>query len=134
MNKTRQFLSILLLAISGFLSLSYSAEPGVKDIDSEIKVYYFHATRRCVTCEAVEVVARKAVRNNYGDEVEFIVVNREKDENKSLVEKYKISGQTLLIVKGEKVENITNYAFMNARKNPEKVEDLIRSTIESLIE
>jgi len=106
----------------------------VKDIDSEIKVYYFHATRRCVTCEAVEVVARKAVRNNYGDEVEFIVVNREKDENKSLVEKYKISGQTLLIVKGEKVENITNYAFMNARKNPEKVEDLIRSTIESLIE
>lgn len=103
------------------------------EIDNESTiVYYFHAKRRCVTCEAVEAVARKTVKENYGDKVEFIVINREDEKNKALVEKFKISGQTLLVVKDDKIENLTNLAFMNAIKKPEKVKDAIISAVESM--
>lgn len=92
--------------------------------------YYFHATRRCATCQAVEKVSKEYIEANYKGEVSFISINREEEENKELVEKYKISGQTLLIVFDDKVVNLTNEAFMNARSNPEKLEEIIKTTIE----
>lgn len=128
--KTR--LSLIIFLLIGSLSGLSAMQKEKVQTSNDIKVYYFHATRRCVTCEAVENVSRRAIRDNYGDEINFIVVNREKEENLALVEKYKVSGQTLIVVKGDKVENLTNPAFMNARKNPAKLEELIVSTIESM--
>jgi hypothetical protein len=125
-------LSIIILVILGSLSnVNARQEEGVY-FNDDIMVYYFHATRRCATCEAVEAVARKTVKEYYGDEVKFIVINREEEKNKALVEKFKISGQTLLVVKDEKIENLTNLAFMNAMKKPEKVKDAIISAVDSM--
>ena len=39
---------------------------------------------------------------------------------KKMAEALKVSGQTLLLVKGEHRVNLTNDGFMNARTNPEK--------------
>lgn len=128
--KTRLSLILLLLLVG--LSGLDAMQKGEFQKSNDIKVYYFHATRRCVTCEAVENVSRKAIKDNYGDEIDFIVINREKEENLALVEKYKVSGQTLIVVKDDKVENLTNAAFMNARKKPGKLEELIISTIEAM--
>ncbi|MGQ8336796.1 nitrophenyl compound nitroreductase subunit ArsF family protein [Sunxiuqinia sp. A32] len=100
---------------------------------SEVKAYYFHGTRRCVTCEAVESVTRDALKELYADKVTFDSINREEDNENALVKKYKISGQTLIIVKGEKVVNLTNDAFMNARTKPEKLKAKIKSTVDDLI-
>jgi thiol-disulfide isomerase/thioredoxin len=97
----------------------------------EVKVYYFHATRRCETCLAVENVTIKAVEEYYGDKVFFESINREKD--KLLVNKYQISGQTLLIIKGDKKVDLTNDAFLNALSNPEKLKSKIKSTIDSMM-
>ena len=99
---------------------------------SQLMVYYFHAKRRCVTCEAVEAVARRVVRENYKDIAEFVAINREDEKNKMMVEKYQVSGQMLIIVKGNKVEDLTNNAFMNARKNPEKLEEKMKELIDTL--
>jgi len=130
---------ILLVIFAGISQMAAANMPGLRPDHSKIfkaddkpRVYYFHASRRCVSCKAVETVARKAVREKYGDEIEFIILNREDEKNKALVEKYKISGQTLLVVKGESVKNLTNMAFMNARKKPDKVKEEIVSAIESL--
>jgi len=128
--KTRLSLILLLLLVG--LSGLDAMQKGEFQKSNDIKVYYFHATRRCVTCVAVENVSRKAIKDNYGDEIDFIVINREKEENLALVEKYKVSGQTLIVVKDDKVENLTNAAFMNARKKPGKLEELIISTIEAM--
>jgi len=128
--KTRLSLILLLLLVG--LSGLDAMQKGEFQKSNDIKVYYFHATRRCVTCEAVENVSRKAIKDNYGDEIDFIVINREKEENLALVEKYKVSGQTLIVVKDDKVENLTNAAFMNARKKPGKLEELLISTIEAM--
>lgn len=102
------------------------------DSKSTVEAYYFHATRRCATCQAVEKVSEEAIKELYGNKVIFTSVNREKDENKDLTDKYQVHGQTLLIVKGDKVENLTNYAFMNARSHPEKLKAKIKETIDAM--
>ncbi len=125
-------LTIIILVVFSGLTDTNAGQFNLKEAGGDINVYYFHATRRCATCQAIEKVALKTVKDNYGDEIGFIVINREEKENKALVEKYKISGQTLLVVKGETIENITNQAFMNALNNPEKLEELILSTIAAM--
>ncbi|WP_347840529.1 nitrophenyl compound nitroreductase subunit ArsF family protein [uncultured Draconibacterium sp.] len=104
-----------------------------KQTDTNVKAYYFHATRRCATCEAVEKVTKQTIAENYKGTVEFVSINREEEENKALVDKYKVSGQTLLLVKGDKAVNLTSPAFMYARNKPEKLEAKLKSTIDSLL-
>lgn len=85
----------------------------------ELKVIYFHATRRCATCEAVEKETKQAIADAFGDEVIFTSLNREEEPNKAMVEKFGVAGQTLLLVKGDSVVNFTNTAFLMARTAPE---------------
>jgi ABC-type oligopeptide transport system substrate-binding subunit len=99
---------------------------------SDVEVYYFHATRRCATCQAVEDVTKEALTEKYGEDVSFKSINREEEKNHPMIKKHNVSGQTLLIVKGDKAENLTNYAFMNARTNPDKLKSKIVETVESL--
>ena len=62
----------------------------------------------------------------------FLSVNIEDKTNQPLVDKYKVSGQTLLIVKGSKQENLTNVAFMHAKSNPDKLKKEIGKAIGNL--
>ncbi len=101
--------------------------------DSTVKAYYFHATRRCATCEAVEKVTKEALTEYYGNKITFEAINREKDKDNPLIKKHKVSGQTLLILKGDKVVNLTNFAFMNARTKPKKLKAKIKATVDSMI-
>ena len=96
----------------------------------KVNVLYFHATRRCASCEAVEKVTREALTEYYGDKVDFKSVNRE--ENKELAKKYNIEWQSLIIIKGDSVINLTNDAFLNARTNPDKLKAKIKSSIDQM--
>lgn len=102
-----------------------------KTQEAEITTYYFHATHRCATCQAVEKVSKEYIEENYAGKVNFVSLNREEEQNKDLVEKYQVGGQTLIIVFQDEVVNLTNDAFLNARSNPEKLEEIIKSTIDS---
>ncbi|MBT3243036.1 MAG: hypothetical protein HN352_07795 [Bacteroidetes bacterium] len=104
------------------------------NLDSkEIQVLYFHATGRCVTCKAVEAVTKSALKEYYGKKIPFTTINREKNKKNPLLKKYKITGQTLLIVSGDEVVNITTEAFLNARKKPEKLKSTLKSTIDKML-
>jgi len=144
----RKIVSILsLLLIAGLISVSAqccstsaadnSADSNVSTAESkkvnEVKVYYFHSTRRCATCQAVEDVSKEAINEYYGDKVSFTSVNRDNKEVQSLLKKYNVSGQTLLIVNGNKKVNLTNDAFLNARTNPDKLKSKIKTTIDSML-
>lgn len=100
---------------------------------TDVKAYYFHATNRCVTCEAVEKVTKETISKNYKGKVEFISINREEAVNKAMVDKYKISGQSLLLVKGDEKVDLTSLAFLYARNKPEKLQTKIKSTIDSML-
>jgi hypothetical protein len=102
-----------------------------------VEVYYFHYERRCATCMAVENESEKALNELYPEkmksgEMTFLSVNLEDKTNDGLAEKLKVDGQSLLVVKGEKQENLTNTAFMHARNNPDKLKKALKESIEKL--
>ncbi|TLX73437.1 hypothetical protein E9993_15080 [Labilibacter sediminis] len=101
--------------------------------DSKVMVYYFHGTRRCETCQAVEKVTRETVQSVFPDQAIFTSLSRDDEKVKSMLEKYSVSGQTLIVVQGDKVKNITNEAFLYARSNPKKLQAKLTSTIESIL-
>lgn len=120
--------------LTGIVPLSAQENEQINSsVETQVKAYYFHATRRCVTCEAVEAVTKELINEFYSDKVLLEIFNREKEENKALVEKYQISGQTLLIIKGDKVINLTTAAFLNAKNNPDKFKNKLKATIDSLL-
>jgi hypothetical protein len=121
------------------LSISCNAQPEKKSIKSDlavaesVEVFYFHNTRRCVTCQAVETESKDIVKELYSDEVAFSAFNLEEKDGKEMAGKLGVSGQTLLIVSGDTRINITNEGFMNARTNPEKLKQIMKEKIDPLL-
>lgn len=106
--------------------------------EKQIEVYYFHYSRRCATCVAVETESEKAVNELYPEKVKsgeivFLSIDLEEEKNEALAEKLKVSEQSLMIVKGDNQDNLTNVAFMHARTNPEKLKKAIKKSIDKLI-
>lgn len=127
--KTNKLLALLFLLFAG--SLASIAQSG-SDKTSGVEVYYFHATNRCATCEAVEAVTREALKQYYGDQIGLKSINRDEDKDNAVMKKHKVAGQTLLILKGDKAVDLTNIAFMNALTKPEKLKAKIKETIDKI--
>jgi len=103
----------------------------------KIEMYYFHFSRRCAGCKAVEAEAKKNLESLYPEEIKkgvmtFKAVNIEEDAGKAIASKYNESSQALIIVKGDKKHNITNEGFMYARSNPDKFKEIIKEKVEDL--
>lgn len=99
---------------------------------SKIEAYYFHFTRRCATCQAVEDVSVETLKELYGDKVSFKSINLDEKTNTELAKKLGVEGQSLLFVKGDKKLDITNEGFLYARTDPAKFKEKIKTTVESL--
>jgi hypothetical protein len=65
--------------------------------------------------------------------MDFTSLNLQEDEGKEMAQTLHVSGQTLLIVKGETQVNLTNEGFMNARTNPTKFHEIIKAQIDKLL-
>ena len=125
----KKFLFILALLISGISAVN--AQSGTKP--SEVEAYYFHFTSRCETCRTVEAEAKADIQNLYGGQVSFQSINLDDASSKAIAEKLKISGQTLLIVKGDQKINLTNEGFLYAMQNPAKLKAIIKQKVDKLI-
>ena len=107
-------------------------------ISDDVQVYYFHNTKRCATCNAVEEETKIALQMFYEDQMnagtmEFTSLNLEEDEGEKMAQALKVSGQTLLVVKGKTHVNLTNEGVMNARTNPAKFHEILRAQIDKLL-
>lgn len=135
--KTLNMFFLFFIALS--LNISCSAQTDKNNETAEVKqgdnveVYYFHSTRRCETCKAVEDVSKSSIAELYGETVSFIGYNLDEPEAAKKAEELEVSGQTLLIVSGDTKINITNDGFMYARSNPEKLKQIIKGKIDPLI-
>ncbi len=136
--KTLNYL-VLLIAMFG-LALSADAQDVTDEATNQVvevtkvNVYYFHNTRRCATCEAVEAVTKSTLKESYPEQIKsgliaFQSINIEDDSNEALARKLNVSGQTLLIVKDGKKKDLTNDAFLYARSKPEKLTEKIKKAI-----
>ena len=135
--KAIKVLLLVVMAIS--LNIDCSAESNKKEgitnvtKSEKVNVYYFHYTRRCMTCNAVESVSKKAITELYGDKVSFAGYNLDEKAGEAKGKEIGVSGQTLIIVAGEKKINLTNEGFMNAKSNPEKLKQIIKEKIDPLL-
>ncbi len=136
------------LILAGFMMLVFSgascnAQPEKKQTVSansghDVEVYYFHRTVRCVTCKTVEAEARKYIEMLYADQVKtgkisFTALNLEEATGKAVGDKLSVSGQTLLIVKGDQKINITNEGFLYAVSKPDKFREIIKEKVDPLM-
>ena len=128
-------LSFTLLMMSCLVSNAQTTTKNTKSAAvDKVEAYYFHLSARCITCQTVEAETKKDLEALYGGKVSFKSINLEEDASKALAEKLKISGQTLLLVKGETKVNITNEGFMYARTNPVKFKSIIKEKVDKLSE
>jgi len=133
MKKTYLFNLLVILLIS---SISAIAQVQKKETvaANQIEAYYFYNATRCVTCKTVESEAKADLINLYGDQVTFKALNLEDDATKPIAEKLKVSGQTLLIVKGDQKINLTNEGFLYAVTNPAKFKSIIKAKVDPLLD
>lgn len=104
-----------------------------KDNDADntkdrIEVLYFHGKQRCATCMAIEQRTRETLEEQFADELKngalvFRVIDISQPENKALADKYEVTWSSLYLCQWkagrETPENLTEFAFGNARKAPE---------------
>jgi len=105
---------------------------------SKVEVYYFHFTRRCVTCQAVETESKKAIQALYPTQVKqgkvrFTQVNLDNEGSAAIAKKCEVSGQTLLVVSGGKRVDLTDKGFMYAKSSPYKLKAELKKVIDPLL-
>ena len=132
--KSIKFLFIAVMALSTNIICSAQTNTNSENTQlskaEKIEVFYFHYSRRCATCNAVENVSKEAVAEFYGSKVSFASYNLDEEVGETKGKDFEISGQTLLIVADDTKINITNEAFMYARSNPEKLKQIITEKID----
>lgn len=135
MKKIQIFSISIVLLMSNFICIAQTTKKGTTNSTAnKVEAYYFHNTSRCVTCKAVEAETKADLENLYGTQVTFKALNLEEDATKPIAEKLKVSGQTLLIVNGDKQITLTNEGFMYARTNPAKFKKIIKEKVDKLLE
>jgi hypothetical protein len=139
MKKTALLTTILLLMLSNISCNSQSNNKAVaqKVESSNVIVYYFHFTRRCATCMAVEENAKKAVEALYTDKIKageysFTALNLDDAGSKEIANNLGVGGQTLLVVRGDKKIDITDKGFLNAH-DLDKMKEEIKSAVDKIL-
>jgi len=141
MKKLVRVLSILFLVISFFTVSSVAAEKKAQATvkkSVKVEVYYFHFTRRCVTCQAVETETKAAISALYPVQVKkglitFKAVNLDEKTSEALAKKCNAEGQALLIISGNKRFDLTDTGFMYAKSSPGKLKAELKKTIDPLL-
>jgi hypothetical protein len=138
----KQFTLLATVLFVVFSSISCNGQANKREVtqtvnSAKVSVYYFHFTRRCATCMAVEENAHKAVEALYPNEVKsgeysFTSLNLDEASTKGIADKLGVGGQTLLVVRGDKKIDITSAAWLSAH-DPDKMKVELKSGIEKVL-
>ena len=134
-------LSVLVLLVVSFFSVSSTAANKKTSTtvskSSKVEVYYFHYTRRCVTCNAVETESIASIAALYPAQykkglITFKSVNLDEKGSEALAAKCKAEGQALLIISGSKRTDLTDKGFMYAKSSPNKLKAELKKAIDAM--
>lgn len=112
-----------------------------EETKDRIEVLYFHGKQRCATCMAIEQRAKETLEEQFADELKngtivFRVIDISQPENEALADKYQVTWSSLFVSrwKGgkETPENLTEFAFGNARTAPEAFKNGLATRIREL--
>lgn len=134
--KRQLFLSLLVVFTLGIFPTDAQTKKATSD--TKIEVYYFHSTRRCITCNAVESVTKDAIAQLYptqmkSGQITFKSINLDEKGNEAILKKCKTEGQSLLFLAKNKRIDLTDKAFMYAKNSPNKLKAEVKKTVDSLL-
>lgn len=93
-----------------------------------VEVIYFHGKQRCATCMAIEKNTKEVVNMLFANELKngtvvFKTVDISTPEGEKIADKYEVTWSSLFVNKWkggkETRNNLTEFGFGNARKNPD---------------
>ena len=95
------------------------AEPESANV---VEVFYFHFTRRCVSCVNVQKATEKVLKENYEEEMEngsviYHEINLSEPESREIAQKLGVGRQALLVTCGGKKHDLTMQGFMLASRD-----------------
>lgn len=131
-------LSLVLINLSCNQSTAVEQESQKKSAEvnpeNKIDVYYFHFTRRCATCVAVQEATEQFLKENYSHDMDngrivYHEVNLSESESDDLARKLEVSGQALLIVSGNNKYDLTMEGFMYAMRNYDQFAESMQEAI-----
>lgn len=129
----------LLFALMSLLAMTALAQTRVRD---HVEVMYFHGKQRCATCMAIEKYAREVVEKDFANEkkkgnVVFKIVDISTDEGEKIAKKYRVTWSSLFVngwkAGKEKRNDMTQFAFKNARKNSDEFKRGVSGKIKELM-
>lgn len=135
-------LLILLALMIGLTACAADAQKKEDSPKNGVEVLYFHGKQRCATCQAIEKETKALIDSQFADAVKsgklrFRIVDITKAENEALADKYEITWSSLVIVKynngKETSENLTQFAFANARSNPAQFKKELAAKINQML-
>lgn len=131
---------VLILMLGGISCDAQSANKGKAKsaVSNKVEVFYFHFSRRCMTCNAVEAESKKAIEALYpalvkAGKITFKSYNLDEESSKEIAKKCGADGQSLLVLKGTNRTDLTSQGFMYAKSNPEKLKAELKKTIDPLL-
>lgn len=138
-------LGLTACGINGTSQKSESAKVEKKqpqEVKDHMEILYFHGKQRCATCMAIEKNTKEAIEAQFANELKngtvvFKSIDISKAENEKIAEKYEVTWSSLFISKWkdgkETYENLTEYAFANARKAPDTFKSGVIEKVNALL-
>jgi thiol-disulfide isomerase/thioredoxin len=105
---------------------------------SHVEIIYFHGKQRCKTCVAIEQETKALVEGELAQQVKdgkvkFRIVDISTEEGKKLAAKYKVTFSSLFVVSSKGAEDLTRFAFANARSNPKEFRKELKDKVTKAI-
>ena len=110
--------------------------------NDRVEVLYFHGAQRCITCRAIETNTKTLLDSLYSKEIVsgrivYRIIDISQKKNEPIADKYEVTWSSLF-VNGwksgqEKVNNMTEFSFANAKSHPGKFKNGIKDKIDELL-
>lgn len=106
-----------------------------------VEVLYFHSKQRCATCVAIEKNTKDLLETTFADKLKsgkLVFKSVDITEEETLADKYEVSWSSLIIVDYDKngkeeAENMTEFAFGNARSNSNNFKKGVAEQINTML-
>lgn len=143
----KRILFLLTLCIA-FISCNANASTETSEKKNEgskkdcVEVLCFHGKQRCITCRTIEETTENLVNTEFAEEIKngklvFRIIDITEKENEKIADKYEVTWSSLFIIRHEdgkeKVENMTEFAFANARKSPDTFKAGVSAKINEML-
>lgn len=110
---TTALLAAFLLSSVAFLIIKKTKNTNTEDVKTEntaktnsikpeVIVYYFHGTKRCYTCNKIEALTEKSVKDGFSEllknkKIVIESINLDKHEYKHFIAEYELASKTVVV-------------------------------------